>query len=323
MGKYALLLGVSLCTAAFSAQALTAEQQLEAVKDVFVNDFHNMDDDGDGKLSLDEYLSHQFENFRANILEADGFERTGKAAAGFREPVKKEVKKMPWRDEKPRKEKKKEAKDDALKNLGAASSTLQEMADFDLDFDFDNGPLFDDEFSGGKKSGKLTKEDVMPEIEAEDDGLDIDLSMTEEETLKSMLNGHDVPLKKEVSPEEKKTALEAAAKKEKQIAFMMETIKKTLPKKVDEITTWTGIEYQNKEIVYIYQADVDTTPFSKQEKQALTGSIESEACTKAYEEMCPKIKPMFINDGTNMRIRYIDKAGTEIGFCEFNDTTCE
>lgn len=75
MKKYLLLFSVSLAAAsAGQAQALTAAEQLQATKAIFVADFHKMDDNKDGKLSLEEYLSHQFENFRANIIEAEGFD---------------------------------------------------------------------------------------------------------------------------------------------------------------------------------------------------------------------------------------------------------
>ena len=114
-----------------------------------------------------------------------------------------------------------------------------------------------------------------------------------------------------------------AAEREKQIGMMLETIKKTLPKKIDEITTWTDIEYQDNVISYIYEANIDISNDSEAEKAALTKNIESEACGKAYQEMCPKIKPMFINEGINMRIRYRDKVGNEFGKCEFNQETCK
>ena len=103
---------------------------------------------------------------------------------------------------------------------------------------------------------------------------------------------------------------------------MLDTIKKTLPKKIDEATTWTNIEYKDKAIAYIYEADIDMSAMSAKEKTALQNSIKTEACSKAYQEMCPKLKPMFINDGINVRIRYLDKGKNELGVCEFNHETC-
>ena len=54
----------------------------------------------------------------------------------------------------------------------------------------------------------------------------------------------------------------------------------------------------------------------------LTDSIKNDSCPKAYETMCPKIKPLFIDEGINMRIRYVDKQDKELNFCEFNKETC-
>ena len=111
--------------------------------------------------------------------------------------------------------------------------------------------------------------------------------------------------------------------KDKEIEDMMSVIKKTLPKKIDEITSWIDIEYKNKVVTYIYKADVDTTKYSKEDLELLANSIQNEACVNAYTTMCPKIKPMFIDAGINMQIRYVDKTDKELSSCEFNETTCK
>ena len=36
-----------------------------------------------------------------------------------------------------------------------------------------------------------------------------------------------------------------------------------------------------------------------------------------------KIKPIFIDEGINMQISYIDKNKTELSSCEFNQETCK
>ncbi len=331
MKKYMLLLSCSLF-AAGTAQALTAADQLKAVKEIFIADFHKMDDNKDGVLSKEEYLSHQFENFRANIIEADGFEplapaakKTAKAAAAAPE-------------------KGKTAPKNELKSLSDVNNALQEMADYDLEADMADDLALEEDPAAEPK--KLTKEDVMPVVNVESAEKapekaaepELDLSVSEDDSLKGLL------AELSVTPEEKaaqqaaaeaeaktaadaetaaKNAAEEAAARDKQIGAMLDTIKKTLPKKVDEITTWTDIEYKDKAIAYIYKADIDTAAFSASEKKALQASIKDEACTKAYAEMCPKIKPLFIKDGINVKIRYIDQAGQEISFCEFNNETCE
>lgn len=414
MKKYLLLFSVSLAAAsAGQAQALTAAEQLQATKAIFVADFHKMDDNKDGKLSLEEYLSHQFENFRANIIEAEGFDA---AVADKKLPARASAAPADTATD----DKGKEPRDE-LKSLSDVNSALQEMANYELDFDDDF--TFDDSFSGlDEEPKKLTREDVMPaadvlspdkmasdtdlpssgssltkedaaapasdtvapapdtsvpapdtvtpasdtpapasaastknEASAVSEGaahsaetdlsvsgepelpVELDLSVSEDESLKSLLAEiNETPEEKAA----KKAAVEAeakakadaaaaaeqekntAAEREKQIGFMLDTIKKTLPKKIDEATTWTDIEYKDKAIAYIYEADIDMAAMSAKEKTALQNSIKTEACGKAYQEMCPRLKPMFINDGINVRIRYLDKGKNELGICEFNHDTC-
>ena len=421
MKKYLLLFSVSLAAAsAGQAQALTAAEQLQATKAIFVADFHKMDDNKDGKLSLEEYLSHQFENFRANIIEAEGFDAT---VADKKLPARASAAPADTAAD----DKGKEPRDE-LKSLSDVNSALQEMANYELDFDDDF--TFDDSFSGlDEEPKKLTREDVMPaagvlspdktasdtdlpssgssltkedaaapasdtvapapdtsvpaadtvapapdtsvpasdtpapvsaastknEASAVSEGAahsaetdlsvsgepelpaELDLSVSEDESLKSLLaeineTPEEKAAKKAAAEAEAKAKADAAAaaeqeknaaaEREKQIGFMLDTIKKTLPKKIDEATTWTDIEYRDKAIAYIYEADIDMAAMSAKEKTALQNSIKTEACGKAYQEMCPRLKPMFINDGINVRIRYLDKGKNELGICEFNHDTC-
>ena len=404
MKKYLLLFSVSLAAAsAGQAQALTAAEQLQATKAIFVADFHKMDDNKDGKLSLEEYLSHQFENFRANIIEAEGFDA---AVADKKLPARASAAPADTAAD----DKGKEPRDE-LKSLSDVNSALQEMANYELDFDDDF--TFDDSFSGlDEEPKKLTREDVMPaadvlspdkmasdtdlpssgssltkedaaapasdtvapaldtsvpapdtvtpasdtpapasaastknEASAVSEGaahsaetdlsvsgepelpVELDLSVSEDESLKSLLAEiNETPEEKAAKKADAAAAAEqeknAAAEREKQIGFMLDTIKKTLPKKIDEATTWTDIEYKDKAIAYIYEADIDMAAMSAKEKTALQNSIKTEACGKAYQEMCPRLKPMFINDGINVRIRYLDKGKNELGICEFNHDTC-
>lgn len=380
MKKYLLLFSVSLAAAsAGQAQALTAAEQLQATKAIFVADFHKMDDNKDGKLSLEEYLSHQFENFRANIIEAEGFDAV---VADKKLPARASAAPADTAAD----DKGKEPRDE-LKSLSDVNNALQEMADFDIDFDdFTlDGDLSLEGDTPAETPKRLTKEDVMPEADilspkavavssssspeaaatvsasssseaaavseeparpakpdkpvSEEQELpaELDLSVSEDESLKSLLaeineTPEEKAAKKAAAEAEAKAKADAAAaaeqeknaaaEREKQIGFMLDTIKKTLPKKIDEATTWTDIEYKDKAIAYIYEADINMSAMSAKEKTALQNSIKTEACSKAYQEMCPKLKPMFINDGINVRIRYLDKGKNELGVCEFNHETC-
>lgn len=285
MKKYLIMLSCSVLMSG-TAQALTAAEQLNATKEIFIKDFQRMDDNKDGKLSLEEYLSHQFEDFRANIINADGF---GSKPAAKAEVKKEEV------------------------ELAGTSKALEDMANYDVDIeDIDLGDL-------DGEPQKLTKEDVMPK-KAGEEGIevpDIDLSMSEEDSIKELLDGVDK------KAEAKEEVAEETKDNDKQIEMMMDTIKKTLPKKIDSETTWTDIEYADNTISYIYQANIITTNYSEQDKNLLKKNIKQQICPKTYTEMCPKIKPMFIDEGINMRIKYFDKENNEISACEFNKETCK
>ena len=69
MKKYLLFLSCSLF-AITSAEAMSAKEQLAAMKDLFVKEFDKMDTNANGSIDKDEYLSFQFENLRTNIREA-------------------------------------------------------------------------------------------------------------------------------------------------------------------------------------------------------------------------------------------------------------
>lgn len=295
-----------------AARALTASDQLNAVKDIFNQEFQKIDTDKNGVISADEYMIYQFELLQKSFATAN-------ASKSVTEVSEKEVKEEPSTVA----EVKEKPKD--LNSMSETTATIEEMANYEIDFTSDNKEdinIEDEEWY--LKPEKLTKEDVMPEVipENPDEIIvpDIDLSISEEENLKNILA--DIT----TTEDDKEPVIETPeqkAKDEKQIKFMLNTIKKTLPKKVDNITTWTDIVYNDSVIDYVYQADVDMTKFSTKEKAALKENIEKVACAEAYKEMCPTIKTMFIDKGINMKIRYYDKANIEISFCEFNNETCK
>ncbi len=363
MKKYFLLLGCSLI-AAGSAVSAVADNGLKAVKDLYLKEFQAIDTDNDGKVSQEEFLSHQFNSLRANINEVEGFaenENSVEAPAQAEE--------QPVAEAKPVAE--------TPENIVGVPSALSDMADYELD---GADPLKEEPL-------KLTKEDVMPEGSVQEPVEELDLSISEEENLRQLIemsenkpveenaskeikNEEDVKEEttseenvteetseepvvqaeeqpvEQAAPEEvvEETDVEAVATEvtpenvsekvaqeevseeanaqETQIRFMLDTIKKTLPKKIDEITTWIDIKYADSVIDYIYKAEIDTASFSAEEVKVLKDNIQNEACARAYSEMCPKIKPMFIDKGIDMRIIYLDKADGEISSCEFNKTTC-
>ena len=352
MKKYLYLLSVSLIAAAAGrAEAITAAQQLRETKAIFVGEFHKMDDNKDGKLSLEEYLSHQFENFRATIIDAVDFDtpspdaknkaKDAKAEKDVAETLAPEAEEEADTAPAATDTADKADSDDGLKSLTDVNNALLEMANYELEEEEADDIFAAAEESAPDKATAAETAENAPEAEPEAE-LELDLSLSEEESFQQMMA--DIT----ATPEEKaaKAAAEKAkaeeeaarkakaeelanrtpeevAERDKQIGFMLDTIKKTLPKKIDEVTTWTDIEYKDKAIAYVYQANVDTSEFSPAEKKTLQNEIKTGICAKARAEMCPRFRQLFLNDGINMRIRYIDSRGTDLSACEFNQETCQ
>lgn len=297
MKKYLLLAGISLLMAN-NAMALSADEQVRAMREIFVKEFQKMDDNKDGLVSKQEYLSHQFEDFRANIIEADGFNGLKKEAK-----VKDVIK-----DAEEQKETKSNIKEKVEVELGGISQALKDMAEFDVDFG--EIPEIDDELleEGGSSAVPLSKEDVMP---------DMDFVAQDGDSIKNLLEDMQQTMK------EQKQEKWEDLKPEDQVELMLNSIRKTLPKKVDDITSWVDVEFADNVVTYVYQADMDLTEFSDEEKKILQDSIKNESCVQAYKDMCEKVKPMFIDQGINMKIQYLDKAKQEINSCELNKENCQ
>lgn len=326
MKKYLLLITCSFL-AVQVVSALTADEQLSNMKDMFVKEFHKMDTDKDGKINQDEYLAYQFETFRANIITADGFdspatdkETTTQTAPA--ENIDEDITNAVLTETTVATEATKEIKsDDEDIVLGGASSALQDMANYKLEDFYDE----DD-----KATNTLTKEDVFPDdLSLLTDDLVTTATETETETVPQVEAESDIL--KEASKDAEITANEvsdikeeaAEVSREEQINSMITTIRQTLPKKIDEVTSWTDIQYNDNTISYIYTAEIDVSEYSPAEYTELTENIQKEACVKATTDMCPKIKPMFIEHGINMKIKYLDKKSTQIGECIFNTKTCQ
>ena len=289
MKKYVLLLGCSL-VAAGTVVSASADNGLKAVKDLYLKEFQAMDTDKDGKISQQEYLTHQFNSLRADIIDAEGFD-VDENTVEIQSSV----------ETKPVSETSATEASERSDNIVGVPAALQDMANYELE---DDDLLKEDPV-------RLTKEDVMPESETEETVDELDLSISEEENLRQLMEGVENP-----------PVVEETDNQETQIQFMLDTIRKTLPKKIDEITTWTDIRYADNVIDYIYKADIDTAIYSADELKVLKDNIQNEACIRAYSDMCPKIKPMFIDKGIDMRIVYFDKSDDQISACEFNKTTC-
>ena len=269
-----------------TGHALTSNEQLQAMKEILTDTFKEMDTDRDDCLTKDEYLNYQFEKFRASILSADNFDTKLDETVFVSNKPDKTTKTSQSKEETPKKT-----------SINEGINIMQSMADYKLDEEELELPNLEDDLELSSNLDDNIKEDDMPSLDS------INL-----EELKTPLIEEDV--KEDNS-------------KSKDMSLMIDMLKSSLPKKIDEITTWIDVEYNNNTLSYIYQADMDTSTFSKDELLLLTNSIKLESCTNAYKEMCPKIKTIFIDYGINMQISYIDKNKKELSSCEFNKETCK
>lgn len=304
MKKNLLMLTCSMMVlSGIDAYALTPETSLKALKEVFVTSFNQMDDNKDGVLDQKEYLKHQFERFRSNIIEVDGFDtRVDENIA----PVS-DVKKVEKTNEGGDASKETAPNKPSLNTMGDSVNIMQEMADYTLEDEY----LSDDaiEVDADTNDSTNIKEDLT--LEQIDEAIEQLPELSEDAIIENIVesNNNDIITKEN--------------KKDTEINKMLSVVKQTLPKQIDEITQWVDIKYQDKMVSYIYKAEVDTNSFSDEEMKFLIDNIKNDACIKAYENMCPKIKPVFIDEGINLRILYTDKNDKEIGSCEFNEETCE
>lgn len=342
MKKSALLLS---CSFLFMAQAYAidattdeASDHLKLIKDAYTKKFEQMDADKNGVVDEKEYLKHQFEVMREVVLTTSGFEDIKETPA----PQKIEVEEENITIEEVDDNSTPTTTSEKPKTLDDFSATLEEMATFDLDFE--------EELSVEQDKKRLTKEDVMPDLSepAKED----EIEEYEEETLEDASDSIDELLEEDkeiedliaktakqieeakslsnstpdssinINKEEVKVVAKEPTKEDK-INKLLEDSRKNLPQKIDEITTCTDIFYKNDMIVYNYSVNMDISAFSKDELALLQSHIKTEACLPIYKEKCPEIAPVFINDGTNVKIQYIDKNGKEISYCELNKTTCQ
>lgn len=354
MKKYFLLLGCSLI-AAGSAISAVADNGLKAVKDLYLKEFQAIDTDNDGKVSQEEFLAYQFNSLRENIKDeslaeekkteetpAQAEEQPAPETPVAEEPenivgipsalsdmanyeldsddsLKEEPLKLTKEDVMPEGEAKEKPAEELDLSISEEESLRQliEASENKSTEENISEETTNEENAEEEKTTEEPAEETAPEEVVEETVVEASASEVTPENVAEEVVATEVS--EEVANEE---VSEEPNAQETQIRFMLDTIRKTLPKKIDEITTWIDIKYADSVIDYIYKAEIDTASFSAEEVKVLKDNIQNEACTRAYSEMCPKIKPMFIDKGIDMRIIYLDKADSEISSCEFNKTTC-
>ena len=320
------------------ASAENAEKHMQILKDSFAEEFDVIDSDKDGKISKEEYISYQFDNVRLSLLGDESDRAVAEALTEVKPEIKAEVK--PQKQE----SKKSETPKDEIKSLSDVSKTLQAMADFDVENDLQIDDKWLDESMEASEpmaevakiiaadEAKTQKKDSAPVKTAPKSEPSTVTAPQPQKTVK--VNTSVEEPKIEVSPElvniikdmetpDKTVAPKADEPQDAVIEKTIDVLKKSLPKKIDEVTTWSDIEYKNKAITYIYSADFDTVSYSAKDKEELKKNITNEACANAYKQLCPKMKVMFMDEGIKVAIRYLDKSAQEIGTCEFNNETCK
>ena len=360
MRKSILLLS---CSFLFITQAYATEvdpilddptEHLQMVKDAYIKKFEQMDANKNGSVDKEEYLKHQFEAMREAVLTTSGFDDVKETS--IPQNLSASETEVDVKGEQLPSVQSENITPEKAKTLDDFSATLEEMATFDLDFDKE---LSTDDTVNKKR---LTKEDVMPdmsekvtiekpqkeetleeatasidELLKEDTELEELISKTEkqlEEAKKLAPTTNVSPVKQEENVKsEPKVAENLVEKvnneavkntdKENMINMLISAGKKNLPQKIDDITTCTDISYKDNMIVYDYSVNMDVSSFSQDELFLLQDHIKKEACLPIYQEKCPEFKPVFIKEGTNVKIKYIDKNGREISYCELNSETCK
>ena len=327
-----------------NANAIESNKQLQAVKKVFEKSFERMDANSDGKISKEEYLAYKFEEFRDNMIGANSFDddvRTDaniiiEANANISEGVSEIEKKIEEKNKEQTPQKVEdvittEDTDESVNPLEAYSNTLKEMAEYKLDDELSNNT--EDGAPDGIKEFMLSTQDVMPEelsslseekekqkealisldknVDLLEDSLLADDNIENNPQIEDLLSGKDIT----INDEDENTSVD-------EIGVVVETIRSSLPKKIDEITTWTDVKYNNKLISYVYKADIDKTIYTDEEFLSLQMSIKNQACEQSRMQLCQKVKPIFIDKGINLQIQYIDNKDQEITYCEFNQETC-
>lgn len=338
MKKHLLLTCAIFSMCISDANAIEGNKQLQKAKEIFVNSFEKMDVNSDNMISKDEYLSYKFEEFRANMIGANSFDDNITPESEIISTAKENIKEGVANIEKKSEEKKlnetisdneKEENKEIKNPLETYANTLKEMAEYKLEEEITTS----DGSPDGIKEFMLSTQDVMPEEissleELKDSENDIAENKAQEDIkdlennpqIEDLLQGNQETLNNDDT--NKKEEGNVAEKASTEIDTIINTIKDTLPKKIDEITTWVDVKYANNLISYVYKADIDRAMYTNEEFMSLQMNIKNQACEQSRNQLCEKVKPVFIDKGINLQIQYLDNTDKEITYCEFNKETC-
>jgi hypothetical protein len=99
------------------------------------------------------------------------------------------------------------------------------------------------------------------------------------------------------------------------LALLVPEIRKNLPMKVDEITTWLAIQAAGPAVLYTYRIDLP-----KQEVEALADNLKNVTTQNACKN---KTWRMFLDAGARQRHLYVDQSGLHAAQFDIDRNSCK
>lgn len=114
----------------------------------------------------------------------------------------------------------------------------------------------------------------------------------------------------------------SAAERKRLIERSVMDVKKTLPFKVDNTTTWTDVYGTDDEIHYVYRIDMDLQSLSSEQLLMMKPVMEAQICPKVQPAMCGAAKTAILDKGISLLTHYNDKNGNLLAECRFTEMSC-
>lgn len=99
------------------------------------------------------------------------------------------------------------------------------------------------------------------------------------------------------------------------LALLVPELRKNLPMKVDEITTWLAIQAVGPAVLYTYSFDLP-----KQDIEAIAGDLKNVTTQNACNN---KTWRMFLDAGARQRHLYVDESGLHAVQFDIDSNSCK
>ena len=99
------------------------------------------------------------------------------------------------------------------------------------------------------------------------------------------------------------------------LALLVPELRKNLPMKVDEITTWLAIQALGPAVLYTYSFDLP-----KQDIEAIAGDLKNVTTQNACNN---KTWRMFLDAGARQRHLYVDESGLHAVQFDIDSNSCK